>query len=119
MVPPDRNVEITARPCSLAPSWAASSRVVMGSPPTPSKPLRWSSFSASASTTTILLPRRQLGFSAPAGQPAIRHRDGVRSTNTYILDDRAFPELHRGALIWHPPCRFPPPDNSMGRLLWQ
>src|SRR5665811_1550366 len=44
MVPSARNVEITARPCSFAPSWAASSRVVMCSPFVPYLRLKGSSF---------------------------------------------------------------------------
>src|ERR1035437_3918158 len=44
MVPSARNVEITARPCSFAPSWAASSRVVMCSPFVPCLRLKGSSF---------------------------------------------------------------------------
>src|SRR5674476_920901 len=44
MVPSARNVEITARPCSFAPSWAASSRVVMCLPFVPCLRLKGSSF---------------------------------------------------------------------------
>src|SRR5665647_3167865 len=44
MVPSSRNVEITAMPCSFAPSWAASSRVVMCLPFVPCLRLKGSSF---------------------------------------------------------------------------
>ena len=81
MVPSARNVEITARPCSFAPSWAASARVVMFVPLVPCQRLRWASSGPSGRSEDLrvwgprssAVPRRR-----SRGAPDPHQRSGPR-----------------------------------------